>query len=159
MYRRNLPHLQKSDAPHFVTFRTRTNLILNPAARDLVLQHCLRENNHRVDLHAGVVMPTHVHLIFTPLRNVQGESYTLAEIMNAIKGASAHSVNKLLNRKGSLWLDESFDRVLRSSDDLDHKILYLVANPVRSRLAMHPDQYPWLWREGTQPRAAVPHGS
>src|SRR5947209_13014161 len=122
MYRRNLPHIQKSDAPHFVTFRTRDKLILNPGARDLVLQHCLHEHLSRIQLHAVVVMPNHVHLIFTPLRDEQGDSYTLGEIMNGIKGASAHSVNKLLQRRGSLWLDESFDRVLRSSDDLDAKI-------------------------------------
>lgn len=147
MYRRNLPHIQKSDAPHFVTFRTNNNLVLPPAARDLVLKHCMHDHGKRVQLHAVVVMPNHVHLLFTPLRDEHGESYTLATIMNGIKGASAHSVNKLLRRKGSLWQDESFDRVLRSSDDLADKILYLMANPLRSGLASHPDQYPWLWRD------------
>ena len=157
MYRRNLPHIQKSDAPHFITFRTREKFVLVPPARDLVLQHCLHDHENKIHLHAAVVMPNHVHLIFTPLRNEQGESYTLAEIMNAIKGPSAHSINKLLNRRGPLWLDESFDRVLRSSGDLEDKILYLMANPLRCQLATHPDQYPWLWREQPQPRAVVPH--
>ena len=147
MYRRNLPHIQKSDAPHFVTFRTRDNFILPPEARSLVLEHCLHDHEKRIQLHAVVIMPNHVHLLFTPLRDANGESYTLATIMNGIKGASAHSVNKFLRRKGSLWQDESFDRVLRSSDDLADKVLYLIANPIRSRLASHPDQYPWLWRE------------
>ena len=157
MYRRNLPHIQKSDAAHFVTFRTKDNFLLPPEARDLVLKHCVHDNGRRIELHAVVVMPNHVHLLFTPLRDENGDSYTLATIMNGIKGASAHSVNKLLKRKGSLWQDESFDRVLRSSDDLADKILYVVANPIRSRLASHPDEYRWLWREQTQPRAAVPH--
>ena len=147
MYRRNLPHIQKSDAPHFVTFRTKNNLVLPPEARTLVLSHCLHDHEKKIQLHAAVIMPNHVHLLFTPLRDQNGDSYTLATIMNGIKGASAHSVNELLQRKGSLWQDESFDRVLRSSDDLADKILYLMANPLRSRLAAHPDQYPWLWRE------------
>ena len=40
-------------------------------------------------------------MIFTPLVNRQAmEIYSLAEIMDAIKGASAHGVNKALGRKG-----------------------------------------------------------
>ena len=155
MYRRNLPHIQKPDAAHFVTFRTRNGFELPSAARDLVLQHCLHDNGKLIELHAVVVMPNHVHLLFTPLRNQAGESYTLAKIMNGIKGASAHSVNKVLHRKGSLWLDESFDRVVRSASELGEKILYLIGNPLRAGLARHPDAYPWQCRE-TQPRAAVP---
>ena len=147
MYRRNLPHIQKSDAAHFVTFRTRDNFVLPPSARDLALRHCLHDHEKRIHLHAVVIMPNHVHLLFTPLRDENGDSYTLATIMNGIKGASAHSINKLLGREGSLWQDESFDRVMRSSDDLADKILYVIANPIRSGLASHPDDYRWLWRE------------
>ncbi|MCU1309525.1 MAG: hypothetical protein JWO20_650 [Candidatus Angelobacter sp.] len=157
VYRRNLPHIQKSDAPHYLTFRTKNGFVLEPDARDLVLDHCLHDHESLIFLHAVVVMPNHVHLIFEPLRDSLGESYTLAKIMNGIKGASAHSVNKLLQRKGPLWQDESFDRVLRSSDDLEDKILYLMLNPVRAGLVKHPDEYRWLRREGAQPRAAVPH--
>src|SRR4051812_3920052 len=102
-------------------------------------------------------MPTHVYLIFTPLRDDLGYSFTLAEIMNGIKGASAHSVNKLLKRKGSLWQDESTDRILRDDDELSDKLLYLMINPVRARLVKQPDNYPWLWRQAAQPGAAVPH--
>lgn len=156
MYRRNLPHIQKLDAAHFVTFRTKKGLVLTPAARDLVLQHCFHDNGRLIELHAVVVMPNHVHLLFTPLRDKDGKSYPLAKIMNGIKGASAHSINNLLSRKGSVWLDESFDRVVRSSSDLGEKILYLIGNPLRAGLALHPDDYPWQWRE-TRPRAAVPH--
>jgi REP element-mobilizing transposase RayT len=147
VYRRNLPHIQKSDAAHFITFRTKDDFILPPAARDLVLQHCLHDNGTLIQVHAVVVMPDHVHLLFTALRDETGESYTLATIMNRIKGASAHSVNKLLNRKGSVWLDESFDRVMRSEDDLGEKILYLIGNPLRAGLARHPEEYRWQWRE------------
>jgi len=39
----------------------------------------------------------------------------LPEILLAIKGASARSVNKLASRAGPLWQDESFDHVLRGT--------------------------------------------
>ena len=42
-YRRRLPHLQKADAAIFVTFCTGGRRVLPEVARDLVLEHCLRE--------------------------------------------------------------------------------------------------------------------
>ena len=92
IYRRNLPHIERDDASYFVSFSTRYGLILSEDARTLVFNHCLFENGRKVELHAVVVMPDHVHLLFTPLKNEKEQPYTLAEIMHGIKGASAHSV-------------------------------------------------------------------
>ena len=93
-------------------------------------------------------MPDHVHMIFTPLVNEQaGEIFSLAGIMDAVKGASAHKVNKMLGRKGQVWQTESFDHVLRSSENLDAKIGYLLENPVRAGLAREWTDYPWIWKK------------
>ncbi len=92
-------------------------------------------------------MPDHVHMIFTPLVNTQAmEIYSLAEIMDAVKGASAHKINKIVGHKGQVWQAESFDHVLRSSESLDAKIQYLLENPVRRGLARTWTEYPWLWK-------------
>ena len=88
-YRRRLPHYQKDDHPLFVTFTTDRRWQLPPQARDIVLACCVRENGSKFDLHATVVMPDHVHLIYSPLRREDGWNYTLPEIMKAIKGRSA----------------------------------------------------------------------
>ena len=91
-------------------------------------------------------MPDHVHLIFTPLVNSKrSEFYSLAEIMGAIKGASAQLINAELGRTGRVWQTESFDRVLRSSESLDAKIAYIVNNPVRKGLADDWTHYDWIW--------------
>jgi hypothetical protein len=37
--------------------------------------------------------------------------------------------------------------VLRSSESLDAKIAYILANPVRAGLANVPENYPWSWRK------------
>jgi REP element-mobilizing transposase RayT len=141
-YRRQLPHLQCDDKQHFVTFCTDHRWILPESARSIVLGCCLHDNGIKLDLKAAVIMPDHVHLIFTPLVNRRAmEIYSLAEIMDAIKGASAHKVNKLLRRKGRLWQPESFDHVLRSSESLDSKIEYLLANPVRAGLVANWTDY------------------
>lgn len=78
-------------------------------------------------------MPDHVHLIFTPLVNLEKAAVcSLAEITDAIKGASAHKINRAIHRKGRVWQAESLDHVLRSSESLAAKIQYVLENPVRA---------------------------
>jgi REP element-mobilizing transposase RayT len=145
-YRRQLPHLQVDDKPHFVTFCAEHRWILPAAARTIALECCLHDNGKNYDLKVAVVMPDHVHLIFTPLIDYEAmEVCSLAKIMNAIKGASAHRINKLLHRKGRLWQPESLDHVLRSSENLDAKTEYVLQNPVRRGLVKDWHLYPWLW--------------
>jgi REP element-mobilizing transposase RayT len=93
-------------------------------------------------------MPDHVHMIFTPLVNHRAmEVYSLAEITDAIKGASAHKVNQAMERHGQVWQPESFDHVLRSSESLLHKVQYVLENPVRQGLAPRWESYPWIWQK------------
>ncbi len=145
-YRRRLPHIQKEGRPIFVTFTTDHRWQLPGAARDIVVDCCLNGNGSKFDLHAAVVMPDHVHLILTPLRRDDGWTYSLPEIMHAIKGASARRINKRLKRRGPVWQEEFFDHVLRSNDSLAEKIDYVCQNPVRAGLTESVSQYHWLWR-------------
>jgi REP element-mobilizing transposase RayT len=147
-YRRQLPHLQRDDKPHFLTFCTDHRWILPEAVRSIVLGCCLHDDGIKIDIQVVVVMPDHVHMIFTPLVNQQAmEVYSLAEITDAIKGASAHKINRAMRRQGRVWQPESFDHVLRSSESLQHKVDYLLENPVRQGLAARWENYPWLWQK------------
>ncbi|HYU45746.1 MAG TPA: hypothetical protein VEK84_06165 [Terriglobales bacterium] len=144
-YRRDLPHHQKADCVLFVTFCKLTKDPLPEAARSLVLQHCLHDHGSKLRMHVAVVMPEHVHLLLTPLRDERGWPYPLRNLLKLIKGTSARSVNKFLGREGPVWQEESFDRVLRSWESFEEKREYIRQNPVRRRLVERPDDYPWLW--------------
>jgi REP element-mobilizing transposase RayT len=146
-HRRGLPLYQPDDRALLVNFRTLSSIILPPPARSLVLEHCLREHKKRIRLYAAVIMPDHVHLLFTPLRDQQTRSYHISVVMQTIKGVSSHSVNKLLGRTGPVWQEEYFDQVVRSYESLRQKIEYIRQNPVRRGLARVPEEYPWLWAE------------
>jgi hypothetical protein len=68
-------------------------------------------------------MPDHVHIIFIPLVDIQrSEVFSLARITKAIKGTSAHLINRRLGCTGRVWQEESFDRVLRVSEKLGEKV-------------------------------------
>ena len=92
-------------------------------------------------------MPDHVHLLFTALRDADGWTFALPEILRAIKGASARSINQLSGRTGPVWQDESFDHVLRGNESLRETVEYIRQNPVRKSLVQRPEDYPWLWIE------------
>ncbi len=162
-YRRRLPHLQKADSDLFITFCTAARQALPPAARDLVMEHCLREGGilpsgsvarapspakqlqPRIHLHAIVVMPDHVHLLLRPLRDEIGWPFPLVDILQCFKGATAHRINKLLGTSGPVWEEESFDHVLRSDESLKEKCEYIMQNPVAAGLVRKPEDYRWLW--------------
>jgi REP element-mobilizing transposase RayT len=145
-YRRTLPHILKDNRPVFVPFGTFKRWELSPEARQLVFECCLREHAVTIDLHAAVVMPTHAHLLFTPIRNAEGWPASLPQVMRLIKGRSAHFINRLLDRHGPVWQEESFDHVLRSNESLSEKLNYICQNPVRAGLVLWETEYPWLLR-------------
>jgi REP-associated tyrosine transposase len=144
-YRRNLPHIQRDDAAHSIRFSTLDHWVLPLRARDLVLNHCKHEHERRVLLHAVVVMPDHIHLALSFLRDKTGDQFTLSRVLHSIKGASAHSINKLLDRRGPVWQDESFDHIVRSYENLEGTVEYIRQNPVRRGLVKRPEHYKWLW--------------
>jgi len=134
--------------------------VLSSAARDLVLEHCLREGGlrsfagegaraalaaPRIRLHAVVIMPDHVHLLLSPLRDGEGWPFPLVDILQCLKSATAHRINKVLHHSGPVWEEESFDHILRSDESLKGKCEYIRQNPVKAGLVRRPEDYPWLW--------------
>jgi len=113
----------------------------------LALQHCLHDNGKTIRIHAVVIMPDHAHLLFTAIRDAKGWTFALPEILRAIKGSSARSINRLSGRTGPVWQDESFDHVLRGDESLRETIEYIRQNPVRKGLVERPEDYQWLWVE------------
>ncbi len=148
-YVRNLPHLQGCGGPVFVTFSTWKRWILPETVRGRVLEHCAHDHEKKMLLLCAVVMPDHVHLLYEPLADALGNPFGLEEIVGALKGASAHSVNRLLKRKGHVWQDESFDHVVRTRELVVEKAEYICLNPVRKGLCQGPAEYPWIWLNPT----------
>ncbi len=146
-YRRNLPHIQADNKAHFVTFCTKNRWVLPAEARKTVLDACLFTHKKSHYLHVAVVMPDHVHMIFTPLVDMSRKAVvSLAEIMKPIKSFSSHQITKRFGVKSPVWQEESFDHVARSWDSLEAKIDYVLQNPVRRGLVARWQDYPWLWR-------------
>jgi putative transposase len=133
--RRHLPHWRIDGATHFVTFRTR-QVVLTPVEQEIVLNHIREGDKLYYSLAAAVVMPDHVHIVLTP--NAECE---LDRIMKGIKGASARKINTLRDATGSVWQDESFDRIIRYQDEFEEKLRYMFDNAVKDGLTEDPWNY------------------
>ena len=142
-YRRKLPHIQLGP-PLFVSFSTHERWILPDEARTIAFETCMHQRSVR--MHALVVMPEHVHFLVTVLNDASGNPIPFYKILGTIKSASVHRINKALSRKGKLWVNEAFDRMLRSGEFHDC-VEYIKMNPVRRGLVDTPEKYPWLWYE------------
>src|SRR5690242_10143666 len=161
-YRRNLPHFERPWAKYMVTFSTRERRSLAPYERDLVLESVLYAHNQRqYQLYTACVMPDHVHQLFEPQIKEQDKGgrpvfWSVSEILQGIKSASAHNVNKASGQKGAVWEKESMDRMIRGQSDFEEKFHYICRNPWDSGVVPQNENYPWLWtpevsREHTRP--------
>lgn len=142
--RRNLPHWQAGGSTYFVTWRMQDGIDLTMDERLTVLKACRRLHGVRYFTGAVVVMPDHVHLLIRPFEKEPGRWWNLSELLKGMKGASARAINLKRGRKGPLWQDESFDRIMREGE-FEQKYRYIRGNPYRRRLVKENEVYPALW--------------
>jgi putative transposase len=148
--KRKLPHWELEGSTYFITFRVAKNVgqafqpahfqltpdIIHPAS--IVEETLLFGYGERYLLHAYVIMPDHVHLLITPLA-----PYTLAKILQGIKGYTAREINKILSRQSTFWQDENFDHLIRNEENWEDKFQYIHHNPVKAGLVENPQDYPF----------------
>jgi len=93
--------------------------------RQHLIDALLKFEGDRHDLIAGVIMPNHVHLLLHPREGTE-----VKKLLQGIKGTSARWINKALGLTGgSLWMDESYDHIVRSKEELKHLTNYIRENP------------------------------
>lgn len=86
------------------------------------------------DLFAYCIMPNHVHVMIKPLRKSNNVVYSLANIMYSLKRFTANECNRLLEKKGQFWHNESYDHFIRDDKDFEYQLYYLLNNPIKAKL-------------------------
>ncbi|PKU23072.1 transposase [Telmatospirillum siberiense] len=140
--RRNLPHFRLDGASYFITWRLHpTQKELSETERDGVVAILRRFEGHRYRLHGYVVMNDHVHVMVEAV-----EPWRLHQILHSWKSFSAYTLQRRYGRLGSVWQDESFDRVIRDEAEYAEKRTYILNNPAKRWPNMA--GYPWVWAVG-----------
>ena len=83
----------------------------------------------RYHLHAWVVMPTHVHVLFSPL-----PGRAVSTIIHSWKSFTAHQAVKRFGCSAPFWSRDYFDRFIRNERHYTAAIAYIEANPVKAGL-------------------------
>lgn len=78
---------------------------------------------------AWVVMPNHVHGLFT----LQA-GHALDELLRSWKLFSARRINEQLGSSGALWQKDYFDRIVRDAEHFARCVRYIRSNPEKAAL-------------------------
>jgi REP element-mobilizing transposase RayT len=124
----------------------------------------MRESGSRYDLHAFVIMPSHVHMLFTPRRSWSGCQRLSGQrcgprsaILQAFKGRTALACNRILQRQGPFWQSESYDRVVRDERAFENVVRYIEGNPVKAGLCDTPEGWEFSSASTTLEEARSQH--
>ena len=90
----------------------------------------------RLQIHAFVVMPEDVHLLFTPARDV-----TLEHAVQVIKGGYSHAFGTTWGRTREIWQRRFTDHRIRDAQDFENHRNYIHRNPVERKLVSDPSEY------------------
>ena len=104
-------------------------LLKEPQLADIVESALRHFDGERYWLGSYAIMPNHVHVLVRPVME-----HRLPEILHSWKSFTAHAINRVLGRKGSIWEDESFDHIVRNEEQLDRFSRYIVQNPEKAKL-------------------------
>jgi putative transposase len=143
-YRRRLPHWRSSESIYFVTWRlAKTQPELIPLERDLVACALREFDGQRYRLIAFVVMNDHVHALLGVM-----DDFRLEDVMQSWKSYTANRMQRQFERRGRVWQDEYFDRIVRDEKELEQKFDYIRGNP----WARWPQAqaYRWVWPEESE---------
>ncbi|MGH8003389.1 MAG: REP-associated tyrosine transposase [Limisphaerales bacterium] len=125
--------------PIFITITPcRRNPVFNEAGNAktfLEILYLLRQEK-RLILSAFALMPDHVHLLFKPIW-----PENLSTIQHKLKRRSARVINWQNGRKGAFWDARSFDRIVRTEEQLIKTVEYIHWNPVKAGLTELPEEY------------------
>ena len=116
-----------------------------PEVADLVAEALHYRHGRIYDLDAFCIMPNHVHVVYTPLRQEDGTYYAMPRIMHSLKGRSARKANLLLGRSGDFWQHENYDHVVRNEAEWRRVITYVLNNPVKANLVHRWQDWPWTY--------------
>src|SRR5207244_4574007 len=155
--RRRLPHFEKPWAIYAVTVGTKKGRRLSPTARTTVLNSLRHFHNKRYEMFAACVMPDHVDFLIQPWPKGDDDKgntafWPLSQLLHSIKSFSAHELNEIENKSGSVWEKERFDRYVRSDRDLKEKFHHILRNPWDSGVAKQNEDYLWVWTQDDELR-------
>ncbi|MEO5946770.1 MAG: transposase [Chitinophagaceae bacterium] len=106
-----------------------------------VMDSLIFRDKEHYTLWAVCIMNNHVHILISTLPG----SPLLNVILQNHKKFTAVQSNKLLNRTGKFWEEESFDTLIRNNDHYYNCVNYILQNPVKAGLVKKWQDWQWTY--------------
>ncbi|MFH1185685.1 MAG: hypothetical protein V1755_11720 [Chloroflexota bacterium] len=119
--------------------------LLTPEVAEIVVEALHHRDGREHRLYAFCVMPNHVHAVFGGLRTQNENAGALSQVLQSLKRHTARHANLVLGRDGPFWQDESYDHVIRDSDEPQRTVSYVLENPVKAGLVSKWQQWRWSY--------------
>jgi REP element-mobilizing transposase RayT len=152
-YQRLLAHRRSEvQASYLVTFccRQRAPLLRDQQLAGLVAEALReREASGHCSNQAWVLMPDHVHWLFTLAGRLP-----LSQVVGGAKAISSRAIRAGNPAIGRPWQDGYHEHRVRKDEDLHQLARYVIANPLRARLVTDLLEYRWWYAQW----AHAPHG-
>lgn len=118
-----------ADIQHWLDAGHGSRALSDPAVRAELVDVLHAGEPDKVELLDYVIMPNHVHALFTPRAGVE-----LAAMMKIWKGVSARRINRRIRATGTLWHPEYWDRLIRDEEHLKKARRHIAENPAKTGL-------------------------
>src|SRR5437762_14373980 len=127
--RKHLPHWDAEHGTQFVTIviDREKGISLTETTAQFVIDTLIHDDGRCYELLAWCVMEDHAHVVLSPRD-------TIANIVKTWKSVTARRINTNLNRTGTVWQKDYFDRLIRDSHELQRTIDYVLENPANDEL-------------------------
>jgi putative transposase len=145
-----MPRAPQELRTYFITSATASRRRLFQVDQNaLLLIEILQEQRkkHRIQLHAFVIMPDHIHLLLTPEPEI-----SLEKAMQLIKG----NFSFRLKSKLDVWERSFTNHHVTDKHDYTTHLTYIHQNPIRANLTTQPELYPYSSANPTHPFDSSP---
>jgi putative transposase len=135
----------------FVTTKTSMGRRLLQSERNAgLLIEILRElvKEHVFELHDFVVMPDHVHLLFTV-----GEEMTIEKAVQLVKGRFSFRLKKEHGYLGEVWQRGFSEVQVMGRENFETHRRYIAENPAKARLVAAGEEYPFCYQRLVEVKA------
>ncbi|HWO73538.1 MAG TPA: transposase [Dehalococcoidia bacterium] len=122
---------------HVVSVTRQRRPLFRDGNRAEILQETIRNMSRsgRAYILAYAILPDHFHLLVAP------RSGSISDVMKSIKGYTVKRINEMEGRRGAIWQEGFYDRVIRDEEQLRLTLEYIHRNPVEAGLADRQDAY------------------
>ncbi len=144
--KRKLPHWQHPGSFYYITFSTFNHRKLSEKSKGIIMESLKYHDGKEYELISAVIMSDHCHCIIHPLEKEKEIYWDISKILKTIKGFTSREINRMEGKTGnSLWLKESYDRIIRDDNEMERFLQYIDENAIKAGLSDKPGAYEWYY--------------